>query len=187
MGGLESYQSNLLSSLEITSAGWKKEWETIIRHKQDLIKGISYYRKLEERRNNYEAGSAGLSQLEAELSGIKKDLRKKSAGIIKETQSLENSVYAYYSPFSVIFGTKYSYGRSEENERFRCRHRKLVASRLIEYKKRIQDLQDELAGCGYGLTEEAVEKQKQRRSLLSVVPEAEKVLWEHISEADNDQ
>ena len=185
IGSLEGYHRNLLASVKITSAGWKKRWDSIRGHKNAFIKGVESVKKLEERKTGYEPGSKGLLQLEDEIRKLQKTLRGSFAGIMREAQSLENAVYAYYSPFAVIFETKYACGGSPEAEKFRAGHRKMVVTQLLGYKRKVQELEEELAEYGFRLSKENSERQKQRRVLLSTVPEGEKTCWEQTAASGN--
>ena len=175
MGGSEAYHRDLLASLEITAKGWEERWEQITRYRDGFLKAVSLYRRLGT--EPYEPGSTGQRQLEESRKRQAAELRQKFSGIMTQAQELLTAVYAYYSPFALVFETKNAFGPEEANERFRMEFRKRVTAQVIQYKKRTEALAAELEQNGYAVGEKTQNRNKQRRMLLSTAMPQEKEAW----------
>ncbi len=180
MGDSENYHRNLMASFTITSAGWKERWEKITGYRTAFFEGLAGYQRLTESLAQYEEGSAGKAQLQKKIRELSADLRSRFAGVIKEAGELCTAVYAYYSPFAVIFETAGSFGSDPAAEQFRMQFRKLVTAEVIRYKRGTEELEAEMEQHGYRMKEQYREQMKQKRILLSSVPEREKIHWKEV-------
>ena len=187
LGASEGYHRNLQASFEIASGGWKKRWEKITGYRTAFFEALKGYYRLEESLKSYEEGSAGRQQLEKRLKELAGSLRGRFAGIIHEAQDLSTAVYAYYSPFAAVFETQKSLGQAPEDEQFRMKFRRLVSAEVVRYKRRVDELEEEMGKHGYRIKEQRREQMKQRRILLSTVSEREKAYWSEVANQDQER
>ena len=187
LGSSEGYHRNLLASFEIASGGWKGRWEKIAAYRTAFFEALKGYYRLEESLKTYEEGSAGEQQLQKRLKELARDLRGRFAGIMHEAQDLSTAVYAYYSPFAAVFETRQSLGPRPEDEQFRMKFRRLVSAEVVRYKRRVDELEEEMGKHGYRIKEQRLAQMKQRRILLSTVSEREKAYWSEVANQDKER
>ncbi len=177
LGASEAYHRNLMASFEIVSNGWKKRWEKIMVYRTVFLKGLQKYKQLEDRLQSYVEGSAGMQQFLKSLEELAGDLRNRATGIVHEAQDISIAVYAYYSPFAVIFQTRHSMGQREEDEQFLMKFRRQVSAEVLGYKRKVNELEEEMSRHGYRINGQRLAQVKQRRILLSTVSEYERAKW----------
>ena len=98
---------------------------------------------------NYEPDSSSYSYYEEELKNIRSRLSRTYSAIIHDAQNLHITVYAYYSPFAVVFETPGALGHREEERRFLANFKTKVAKEVVKYKKRLKQLEEDAAKYGY--------------------------------------
>ena len=137
---------------------------------------------MQKRQKEYDPGSQAARHYEEELKGIRKKLSHVFSAIIHDAQDLLISTYAYFSPFAAVFGTSYSMGHREEDERFRINFKDKVFDEIIKYKKRLEQFEAETAEHGYSVKKETADSVKERRTILATCPEAELRHWKEVSQ-----
>ena len=181
LGSHKGYQKDLLASIEISSRGWQNKWDHIEMRKELFFEALKEYTNLEERKERYEPASASKRQFSSELKKIRKDIGRKYASIIHEAQNLNIAVYAYYSPFAVVFETPDAFGNKEEDRLFRNHFRSKVVNEVIKYKRRLKKLESDAALYGYTVKESTQERLKECRLILSKCSDTEKKHWKEVA------
>jgi hypothetical protein len=182
LGSLEGYHRDLAASLEIASMGWQKRWDDIEERKKKFFDVLRQYSAMEKRMENYEPDSSSYSYYEEELKNIRSRLSRTYSAIIHDAQNLHITVYAYYSPFAVVFETPGALGHREEERRFLANFKTKVAKEVVKYKKRLKQLEEDAAKYGYTVKKETEEKLAERRKILSTCSDAEKAYWKEVSD-----
>ena len=182
LGSLEGYHKDLLASLEISSTGWQKRWDDIEERKGKFFRTLQQYFDLEKRKQNYDPESSSARYYDEELKSIRSKLSRTYSAIIHDAQDIHITVYAYYSPFAVVFETPGAFGHSEEERRFLANYKRKVAKEVVKYRNRLKQLEEETAKYGYTVRQETEDKLAERRKMLSSCPDAEKAYWKAVSD-----
>ena len=181
VGSHEGYRKDLLASLEISATGWQKRWDDIEERRGKFFSTLEQYFDMQKRQKEYDPGSQAARHYEEELKSIRKKLSHVFSAIIHDAQDLLIATYAYFSPFAAVFGTSYSMGHREEDERFRINFKDKVFDEIIKYKNRLEQFEEETAKHGYSVKKETADSVKERRRILAMCPEAEIRHWKEVS------
>lgn len=177
LGGRSSYLRDLQASLTISSDSWAKQWEEISKNKVEFFRGLKEYYRMKDNLDKEERGSEYYLHLQKQVNDIYKEFRCRFSKIIKDCYALQNTVYAYLSPFTAAFDTVYSFGRTREGVENRKQFRAEVLDKVLSYKKLIDSLEKELAEQGFVVKACVKAKQKEKCILLGKCPPEEKHSW----------